>query len=176
MLTDQERQAVASTTRVTQVIVLSLVAGVGAFLLFVLTQAEGDEPAAEAAWGGMIPLAAALAPVHVLLAGGVTAAMAGAQRRSLVQGRTPATNPPGPTDAGMLLGGLQVRRIVAGALLEGAAFFNLVVYMQSRSPFNLAAVVGLLIALVALVPLRPLVEAWLEKELRTVRELRQLAG
>jgi hypothetical protein len=174
MLTPEQRQAVSGVTRTLQIIIGALCAGAVSFLAFVLVAAP--PPAAE--------VGATLSIIGVAFAAMVTAAAAIVPRILAVQNRAKMvhggattssehTGAPGG-DVGSLLGDFQVRRIIAGALLEGGAFFNLVAYQIERQTYTLGIVAALLLGLVTLVPLRPLVEQWLERELRTVKELRDL--
>lgn len=75
---------------------------------------------------------------------------------------------------GNLLFLFQTRLIVGYAILEGAAFFNLVAYMLERQDVSLASV-GLLIgAMLAKFPTRGKIEGWLANEIRSIDELRSL--
>ena len=90
----------------------------------------------------------------------------------------PDNDSSGPEErvAGSQLGALVQEKLKAfeGALLEGPAFLNIFAYQQARETYSLAIVALLLAGLVMLIPLRPLVERWLENELREVRELRAM--
>lgn len=70
-----------------------------------------------------------------------------------------------------LTGLYQTRMIIAMALLEGAAFFNLVSYMMERQPFTLAVVGMLLLALVMNFPTRRGLEKWLAQETKSIAEM-----
>ena len=60
--------------------------------------------------------------------------------------------------------------VVACAICEGAAFFNLIAHMVSRSPLNLA-MAGLLAASIAIkLPFLERVADWVEAKLRRFRE------
>jgi hypothetical protein len=171
MLTPEERATVAQSTRLMQIIVLALVAGVGAYLTFAVMnrEADNDQPLA--------PMGAAFAAASFAGAVIVPTTMAGQQRRAVADGATTSTgNPATASEAGQLLVGLQTRKIVATALLEGAAFFNIFIYHSGGPTYSLAICIALLLMMISHIPLRPLVENWLERELRTVRELRQLKG
>jgi hypothetical protein len=73
-----------------------------------------------------------------------------------------------------LAGLFQTRMIIAMALLEGAAFFNLVSYMMERQPFTLAVVGMLLLALVMNFPTRRGLETWLAQETKSIAEMYSL--
>jgi hypothetical protein len=174
MLSPEERQAVSGVTRTLQIIVGALIAGVITFLLVVVfaTQpADGDRPA------NLALIGVAFAVVAAVAAASAPRLMAAQSRSALVTGRPASGAAPGNLpagDAGMLLGGFQVRRIIAAAILEGAAFFNVFAYQTERQTYTLGIIAALLCGLLALIPLRPLVEQWLERELRTIKELRDL--
>jgi hypothetical protein len=164
MLTPEERQTVAGFTRTLQIIVLALCGGVTSYLLFVVFAMPA--PAGD---GRTMSLLGVVFAASVVSAAAVVPRIIGAQQRSaLVNDQSPAN------DAARLLGDFQVRRIITAALLEGGAFFNVFAYQMERQAFTLGIVLALLLGLVMLVPLRPSVEQWLERELRTVKELRQL--
>jgi hypothetical protein len=168
MLTPEDREAVGAQTRVLQIIIFSLLAGPLAFLTFVLLQPTEGLPDE----GSMAQMAAGFAALQVVLAVVVPKIIGQQHRRAIVEGRPLSKDLPAPTsDARGLLGGLQMRRIIGAALLEGAAFFNLVAYQSERVPYTLAIVLLLLVGIAMLFPLRSFVEDWLDRELRTVNEL-----
>jgi hypothetical protein len=73
-----------------------------------------------------------------------------------------------------LAGLYQTKMIIAMALLEGAAFFNLVSYMMERQPFTLAVAGMLLLALVMNFPTRRGLEKWLAEETKSIAEMYDL--
>jgi hypothetical protein len=119
-------------------------------------------------------LGVGLAALQIVLAV-VAPQIIGAQhRKAILEGRPVASGQAPAGDVGSLLSSLQVRRIIAAALLEGAGFFNVFAYSQYRQIYSLAAAVAMIAGILTLFPLRPFVEQWLERELRTLRELRAL--
>ena len=76
-------------------------------------------------------------------------------------------------DAGRLLFVFQTRTIVAGAVLEGAAFFALITYMIERSPLALIVAVLLILGVALHFPTRSGVIRWIEDQLRLVERERQ---
>jgi hypothetical protein len=70
-----------------------------------------------------------------------------------------------------LAGLYQTKMIIAMALLEGAAFFNLISYMMERQPFTLAVVGMLLLALAMNFPTRRGLEKWLAEETKSIAEM-----
>jgi hypothetical protein len=171
MLTSEDREAVVAPMRAIRIIIFSLLAGPLAFLTFVLMQPTEGPPRE----GSMALMAAGFAVVQVVLAIVVPKIIEQQHRRAIVEGRPLATNVPAPTsDAQGLLAGLQMRRIISAALLESAVFFNIVTYQSERAPYTLAIVLLLLLGIAMLFPLRSFVEDWLDRELRTVNELRAI--
>jgi hypothetical protein len=170
MLTAEEKKSVAAMTRILQIIIFSLAMGATMFLVVVLTTPPPNPLSQSLVWLGV-----GFAALQIVLATIVPRIIAAQQRKAIVDREASVDGrATSESDAGACLQGLQVRRIIAGALLEGAAFFNLVAYMQGRHPYSLTAAIVLIVGIVLLIPLRSLVEQWLERELRTVRELRAL--
>jgi hypothetical protein len=84
---------------------------------------------------------------------------------------------PSPTsqasDAGRLLGLYQNQLIMGSALAEGGAFFAAMAYMLERHPAALGVAVVLVGALIARIPTRDRLTAWLDQQLALVQEERQ---
>src|ERR1043165_9741616 len=77
-----------------------------------------------------------------------------------------------PTDASKLLVVYQVKTIVASGLLEGAAFFGCIAYLQEGQVYTLG-VPGVVLALMALTfPTRDRVNQWVEMQERRIQEKR----
>jgi hypothetical protein len=171
MLTPDERKTVAGFTRILQIIIFAMVMGGSTFLVVVLVMPAPARLNDTLIWPGVgfgvLQMVLAVVVPQIILR---QQRQAEIKNQSLVRGHSPTS------EVASLLSGLQVRRIIAGALLEGAAFFNLVAYMQGRHTVSLVMAAALIAGLVTLFPLRSLVEQWVENELRTVRELRQLEG
>jgi len=173
MLTPEERKIAGNVTQITQIIIASLWLGVGAYFGFVLVRQDGGQAAPDA---HLAPIGAVVAAGALILSVVLPRFIAAQQRQAVVdEAPSEATleNVQG-SDAFKLLAGYQVRRIIRGALLEGAAFLNVFAYQQGRQAYSLAVIAVLLLAIAVLFPLRPLVEDWLDSELRAVRELRSL--
>jgi hypothetical protein len=171
MLTPDELKTVAGFTRVLQIIVFALAMGASTFLVVVLVMPAPEQLNETLIWPGV-----GFGVLQIVLAVVVPQIILRQQRQAAIKGQALVRGPSPTSEVANLLSGLQVRRIIAGALLEGAAFFNLVAYMQGRQAVSLAMAAALIASLVTLFPLRSLVEQWVESELRTVRELRQLEG
>jgi hypothetical protein len=76
-------------------------------------------------------------------------------------------------DAGRLLGVYRTRTIVASALLEGTAFFAIVVYLLTQSIVGLTVAVVLILGLAWHIPTRCGVVHWIEDQLELVKRERQ---
>ena len=76
-------------------------------------------------------------------------------------------------DAGKLVVINQVRTIVAGALLEGAAFLLLVVYLAEHSWISLAVAIVFILTLAMHFPTRQRLIAWIENQLAVLEQQRQ---
>jgi hypothetical protein len=174
MLSPDIQKAIGAVTNQLRIIIGALLFGVTAYVVFASVQAapvERPERSISLIAAGMAAACAALSVVVPRIIGAQ-------QRQELANRKSPPANASAEAqaaeDAGPLLMGYQTRRIIAAAILEGGAFFNAYVYQTERLPLTLALLVVLLAGLATLFPFRGLVEQWLEGELRTVREMRQL--
>ncbi|HEX6961733.1 MAG TPA: hypothetical protein VF175_07695 [Lacipirellula sp.] len=168
MLTPEEKKAAAVATRVMQIIVLALAAGVSTFLVVSIALRDPQG-------GSELGMYVVLFAVGAVAAALVIPVLAMAQARRAVAERKPAANNPyGANEAGQLLAAHQTQKIIRAALLEGPAFFATFVYMQGGPEYTLYITIGLILAILALFPFRRSIEEWLERELRTVRELQAL--
>ena len=75
---------------------------------------------------------------------------------------------------GNLLFLFQTRHIIGYAMLEGAAFYNLIAYMIERQQVNLAMVGLLLGAMFVKFPTYGRLEGWVADEMKSIDELRSL--
>ena len=78
-------------------------------------------------------------------------------------------------DAGLLWTVYLTRTIVAGALLEGGAFFLLISYLLEGQLLALGAAIFLIVGIALLMPTRNSVIHWIEDRLRDVEMERQMA-
>jgi hypothetical protein len=170
MLTPEQQKTAADVTRITQIIIFALCAGVTAYLAVAIAIRDPQADPAQLATAGL-----AMA-VCCGVAALVLPPFINAQQREAVARRVdPNTGEPlAGDDAAVVLGNWQVRKIIRGALLEGAAFMNIFVYQSGGPDYSLVIAVALLLGLAMLFPLRRLVEDWLDAELRTINEFRQL--
>ena len=124
MLTSEQRFAVAEMTRITQIIIFALCAGVATYLVVAIfiRDPKADSP--------LMPLIPALFAAGAIVGSMLLPAMMNSQVRRQIAD-SPANDPsPAQTDATRLLQSLQVQKIIRGALLEGAAFMNISVYQM----------------------------------------------
>jgi len=77
-------------------------------------------------------------------------------------------------DAGRLLCVYQVRTIIASALLEGVAFFAIIVYLMTQSLVGLVVAVALILGLAFHIPTRSGVLHWIEDQLELIEQDRPL--
>ncbi|MCI0491954.1 MAG: hypothetical protein L0Z07_03340 [Planctomycetes bacterium] len=180
MLTDSQRDFVSHATRTMQIIVASLAGGVAVFFALVLIitvrgaiNAPANHPLVTYVAAGF---AVTIFAIWAIVPGLVTSQ----NRKSIVEGRTlwlawPARQSPGAedlADIGPMAVAYQTRLIIAAALLEGAAFLNLIAYMLERQSLSLVIAGVLWLMLLSHVPTVSRVENWLERELTTVEQLR----
>ena len=85
-----------------------------------------------------------------------------------------AEKPTAAADARELIAAYQTKTIVAGALLEGGAFGNLIAYQTQREPYSLVIALLLMLGIAALFPLRGPYEARLARQLRDLEDARSL--
>lgn len=170
---DEDLGPVLLTTRI---IIGSLIAGLVVFLTIVVVVIK---PEAEARLLLTYPAVAA-ALVAPFASFALSRAVAAGARTQIARGAwEPARQESaGPRetgdDASKLLAVYQTRQIIGAAIIEGAAFFALIVYMLEGS--NLAAGAGVLLtaSLLFFFPTRDGLRRWLEDQVEGVQEQRRL--
>jgi hypothetical protein len=142
-----------STVRVLRTIIVALVMGVVAYGLFVVFVSNNHDP-------GQPPDDC---KTTCYMAGGFAALMFVLHLvvPNLIA-RQSANKSDGSQNA--LIGAFLVKTLVAVALLEGAAFFNLFAYSAGRQWWNLAIAGGLVFFMVLRFPTRASIENWLAPE------------
>jgi hypothetical protein len=105
-------------------------------------------------------------------------------RRRIAAGQWPLPQGPGQEagaafiertgDAGRLLCVYQSKTILASALLEGVAFFGIIVYLLTRSMVGPAVAIAMILGLVFHIPTRSRVVHWIEDQLQLVEQERRL--
>jgi len=77
-------------------------------------------------------------------------------------------------EVGPLMAHAMLRMIVSVAILEGAAFFNIVAFVLERQTLSLIVTALLLFVMLLKFPKRSWLENWLHDEMRIIEELRGL--
>ncbi|NLX99892.1 MAG: hypothetical protein GXY83_27660 [Rhodopirellula sp.] len=77
-------------------------------------------------------------------------------------------------DAGRLLVLYQTKTIVAAALMEGIAFFAIIVFLITRSTVGLVVAISMILGLALHMPSRSGVVHWIEDQLHLIRQENQL--
>jgi len=176
------QEEITPVLRQCQIIVGSLIAGSVVFLVIVLFR--GQPQAANAGPPVMTYVALVFMAVILVARAIVPVVVARLARRRIVRGETPFLPTTGGApikgmienigDAGRLALVFQTKTIIAGALLEGCAFFLLVVHMIEGSPISLGAALALILALAMLMPTRGRIVRWIENQLELLEQERQL--
>ena len=167
-----------------QIIVGALFAGSFGFLVVaaVLVQMGTVEPNEEMAWAMNLVLIAFLVAEMIALAM-VPRLIVAQGRRKIAAGQWPVPQGPGQEqfaefvercgDAGRLLAVYQTKKIIACALLEGVAFFAIIVYLITQSPVGLAVAIVMIVGLAFHFPTRSGVVHWIEDQLAKIEQERR---
>ena len=81
----------------------------------------------------------------------------------------------GSAATGKLFGVYQTKTIIGAAMIEGAAFLNLVAYLLEGNPITLGLGLGLAVVIAALFPSPSRVANWIEQRLRLMDDNKMLA-
>ena len=153
---------VTATVRTSQIIAGALMAGVIMFGAVVVAMTWNKPPG-----DPVIPIiAVGLAIFAIVARYAVAAAMVSGSRTEIAKEVRSGRLQESTAVAGRLYGAYQTRLIVALALLEGAAFFNLIAYMLAARWWNLAAAGVLLLMMAAAFPTRTKLEQWVHDQLQ----------
>jgi hypothetical protein len=181
MFTEEERAFLARVTRTMQIIVGALAGGVVMFFVAVLV-ITSDNPPKPPDTPILSYMAVAAALAAILVATLFPGLVLRSQRQAILNGK-PALEA-GPKGGQPLseaeqqlmpfLGGYQTALIIRSAILEGAAFFCLIAYMQEGQLWSLVCAGVLLLFVLAGMPTRSRVEDAVERERRAIEELRQM--
>ncbi len=162
MLTDIQRDYLAKAVRTMQIIVAALAMGVIMFMAVVLTMldkiAARDPFITYIALGFAVLMFAGWIIVPGIVATQARRAMAGLPRDADI--------------VGQLAGVFQTRLIIASAMLEGAAFFNLIASMLEGQYVGLVTAVVLLLIIISQFPTRHRLEVWITHELENIDHMR----
>jgi hypothetical protein len=120
-----------------------------------------------------------MAAVAIVLWAVVPGVVAGRMRQAIVDGNAPQALPLSANAAELenvvpLAASYLTRLIIGDALLEGAAFFNLVAYLIEQQVFSLAVAGALLLIILAQFPSLSRLTDWVERELATTEQLQVL--
>ena len=178
MLTDQQKDYLKQVTRTCQIIVGALALGVIVFAGVVLAQEV--QPPEQDKTEVLTIVGVIFALVAIVLAVLVPKMVVFSMRRLVLEGKPillPKQSRPIPLpeelgEAGPLAIVYQTQLIVGAAILEGAAFMNLVAYMLGQQTMNLGLAALLLIALFFKFPTLDRVEQWVEGQLKVIEEMR----
>ena len=179
------QEEVGNRVKTIQIVVGALIAGCVGFLAVAAVIVSGDAFEPDPEMAQVMNLVLVLFLVGDLIAWAIAPRMMVAQgRRKIADG---AWTPPQGSgsgemvkfiertgDAGRLFALYMTRTIVACALLEGVAFFAIIVYLVTGSIVGLAIAVVLVIGLALHMPTRGGVLHWIEDQLRLVEQDRQL--
>jgi hypothetical protein len=181
MLTKDQREYVKLAVRTMQIIVAAMAAGVGVFFAVVLVISPNAKPAGGPPAELLVSYIAAAAGLAGILAWAVVPRIiTSGNRQAIVHGKLApraglSQNLP-MTDERMqirpIIAMYQTSLIVGCAILEGAAFFNLVAYMLEQQPMNLVVAGVLLLLLLTQIPTVSRLASWVESELTTIDQLR----
>ena len=174
---ESSEPGIVAVVRTSQIIVGALLAGCVAFLVVALVVVGGPSDSIEPTV--LTYIASAFATVLVFVRFVVPGIVVAQARCHIRQGTwkgpsgnlsSNATQQDG--DTGKLIQVFMTRTILAAAVLEGAIFFLLVVYLSERSALSLALAVVLIIILAAGFPTVSRVSGWFEEQSRLLDEER----
>lgn len=171
-LSDEQQRFLKKSLLTMQIIAGALIQGIIIFLIVVLSLPA--PPNRLAIFNPYIGLGVALLAMVMSLV--IPNVIMNSTKKSLIKGR-PIDLPKQfgeVSDLGFLTplaGFFQTKMIIAMALLEGAAFFNLLSYMMERQAFSLAIVGMLLLAMMMNFPTRRGLEKWLAEETKSIAEM-----
>jgi hypothetical protein len=172
-----------------RIIVGALATSVAAFAItaIVIRLQQAPPAAGDAAWV-LTALGIAAAPVAVLLSRFVPALFVAKARGQIASGQfgSPAGSSPNPAsgpqsglgqlgDDGKLFTVYQTKTIISAALLEGAAFLNIIAFLQGGSPIALVLALLLALSIIALFPRASRVVEWIASQRRLMAEEKLLA-
>ena len=185
--------SIEKITRVTQIIMGSLIAGATSFLLIVVFlvhfvgfgapagaagapgQAVGANPAATAQSIPILTYLAAgmgaiLLPLSFILPGYIAAQNLRSGAAGPPDGSSSPSSPAAsPGQAATPAGAFQTSAVIGGALIEGPAFLAGIAYLVEQNPIALGVMLVLLAAMFVRFPTRGSVERWIEQQEEKLR-------
>jgi len=176
MLDDKSQNEVVPHVKVTQIIVLALFSGVlvfGGVVLFTPADDRNGE------MGILSLMSVGMTGISVLVSFLIPKLIVKQNRNKIASGDwavVPSGAPIKETDAGKFSIVFQMTTIVGCTVLEGAAFFALIAYMQEGHLTTLVSTGVLMLGILLYFPTRTRIENWIEHQLRLVDEERSLSG
>lgn len=177
MLSEPRREYLGQAIKTIQIIALALISGVIIFSLIVLLLSKEDQEPVETPI--LAYIGAVLGLIAVVTAPVLSRVFSMSMRQAVVEGTQvkpggPKPNPESEGDVSSLVAVYQFQQLVSRAILEGAAFLNLIAYMTESQSMSLVFAVLLLITMFFRFPTPGNLESWVTEELATVEQLRSL--
>ncbi len=179
MFNPEQEELISQTVRTSQIIAFALISGVLIFaFVIVLTGLANDEPPET-------PLVSIVgfvfAAVSVLVAPIVSKAIAAMMRRTALSGKQTRSRQFQEQQKkfgsfGLIVGSYLTKQIVRRALLEGAAFMNLIAYIIDAQSLNLALAIFLALAMLFDFPSRDRLERYVREQMNVIEQLKTLRG
>ena len=163
--------------RIMQIIASALIAGVAmfagvvSFLVFLMAppaQPGGEQPAPQNGGEVLAYLAMAFAGGAVVLSFAVPRLISSTGVKSIAKMAQDGTSTKSKELFGRLLSVAQTKMIIALAVIEGAAFFNLIAFLTTRSLISPAVVGALLLVMAIHFPTKMKLARWLEDQQRAL--------
>jgi hypothetical protein len=182
MITGEQREYLSKCVLVMQIIVGSLAAGAVTFAVVVLvlrSQQQLNVPHDDSlllSYIGILGAASAIAAwmiVPRLIVARARQEISEGKTTTLADDRGPSLTE-GAKQIQPLVAMHQTRLIVGCALLEGAAFLNVVAYMLEGQLMNLVAVALLVLMIVVQIPTAGGLTSWIEDDLSTIDRMRSM--
>ncbi len=174
MLDRQQQDYLDRFTSTVQIITGALALGIVVYAIVVLLMEPEQAEADEARFISLMAAGAAVMAWFLSIV--VPRLLRTSMRQSIADGNFSVTNIPSAAtelgDFGSLASMYQATLIINLAILEAAAFFNLMAYMLEHQTINLFFAAGLLFAIFVKFPTRRAVESWINDELGILEELR----
>lgn len=175
MLSEPRREYLGQAIKTIQIIALALISGVIIFSLIVLLLSKEDQEPVETPI--LAYIGAVLGLIAVVTAPVLSRVFSMSMRQAVVEGTQvkpggPKPNPESEGDVSSLVAVYQFQQLVSRAILEGAAFLNLIAYMTESQSMSLVFAVLLLITMFFRFPTPGNLESWVTEELATVEQLR----
>ena len=147
--------------RVMQIVVFALISGVVVFAVIAAILSHGKPPGDPF----LAYIARGFAVLMIVLRSVIPRVIVASQAQQLTAGLNVENDEDVNDVVTRLCGAYQSRVIMENAMLEGAAFFNLIAYMQATHTWSLGVAAALLAIMAIAFPTRGKVEAWVNEQL-----------